>query len=86
MLHHVHQTNSRYFEQSWVPIRHPDLHYAEFDPSRPHDAEETLNKLSQCMKDIQNWMVTNKLKLNQEKTRVYDHCLTGTFAQTSTQN
>ena len=42
--------------------------YAEFEPSRPNDAEETLNRLSQCMKNIQNWMVTNKLKLNQEKT------------------
>ena len=42
--------------------------YSKFDPSRPHDGEETLNKLSQCMKDIKNWMVMNKLKLNQEKT------------------
>ena len=42
--------------------------YAEFDPCSQTDVGQTLQRLSNCVKDIQNWMFVNKLKLNQDKT------------------
>ena len=40
-----------------------------FDPKIPLDAECALFQLSACAKDIQQWMVDNKLKLNEDKTK-----------------
>ena len=42
--------------------------YAEFNPCAPAEVERMLTSLSHCVRDIQNWMFVNKLKLNQDKT------------------
>ena len=42
--------------------------YSIIDPKIPLDAECALFNLSTCVKDIQHWMVANKLKLNADKT------------------
>ena len=38
------------------------------DPMIPGDAECAIFKLSKCVKDVEKWMLANKLKLNQNKT------------------
>ena len=45
--------------------------YIIIDFSIPGDVACALFRLSQCVKDIQNWMATNKLKLNQDKTEFF---------------
>ena len=45
--------------------------YLPFDISGSHNA---LAKLSACLSDIWSWMVTNKLKLNDDKT---EFCIIG---------
>ena len=42
--------------------------YIIVDPSILGDVACALFRLFQCVKDKQNWMATNKLKLNQDKT------------------
>jgi hypothetical protein len=42
--------------------------YYQFDPRIPMDAECALFKIAACVKEIQNWMFANRLKLNQNKT------------------
>ena len=45
--------------------------YVEFDPKIPNDAECGLFKLSKCISDVQHWMSSNKLQLNEEKTEFF---------------
>jgi hypothetical protein len=42
--------------------------YLTCDPSKPGEIVNTLSKLSQCINEVQQWMLVNKLKLNQDKT------------------
>ena len=48
--------------------------YLVVDPSIPGDVVSALFKLTQFVKDIQQWMTANKLKLNQEKTEFFIAC------------
>ena len=45
--------------------------YAIFDPNGDGDAACALFRLSQCVNDLQSWMLTNRLKLNQAKTEFF---------------
>ncbi len=45
--------------------------YVVADPNRPGDVACALFKLAECVKDIQQWMSMNKLKLNQDKTEFF---------------
>ena len=42
--------------------------YTSYDPRNQADCLNSLISLERCIKDIQNWMTSNKLKLNMEKT------------------
>ena len=42
--------------------------YCSFNPRVTQSINESLDKLHQCISDIQSWMLTNKLKLNRDKT------------------
>lgn len=42
--------------------------YPWLDPQRPNDRIATIEKLENCILDINNWMTGNKLKLNMDKT------------------
>jgi hypothetical protein len=42
-----------------------------FDPNLPGDAACCLFKLSKCIINLQSWMTTNKLMLNQSKTEFF---------------
>ena len=44
--------------------------YSIIDPKIPLDAVCGLFNLSTCVIDIQHWMVTNKLKPNEDKTDI----------------
>ena len=45
--------------------------YLDFDPSIPCDAECCLFRLSNCIQDVQTWMLANKLMLNENKTEFF---------------
>jgi len=45
--------------------------YLEVDPNIPGDLVCALWKLSKCVAEIQQWMIDNKLKLNQDKTEFF---------------
>jgi hypothetical protein len=45
--------------------------YAIFDPNCHGDAACALFRLGQCVKDLQSWMLENRLKLNQAKTEFF---------------
>lgn len=45
--------------------------YLEFNPTIPGDAECCLFRLSNCIRDVQSWMLTNKLMLNDSKTEFF---------------
>ena len=45
--------------------------YVSFDPKIPGDLENALDKLQRCVSDIRNWMMVNKLKLNDAKTEFF---------------
>ncbi|XP_072019942.1 uncharacterized protein [Amphiura filiformis] len=45
--------------------------YAAFEPKVSGDRERVLNNLSACISDINSWMVSNKLQLNQDKTEFF---------------
>ena len=49
--------------------------YAEFDPCSQTDVGQTLQRLSNCVKDIQNWMFVNKLKLKPGQNRIHNLCI-----------
>ena len=44
--------------------------YLAFRPSDPMSAEVTMEKIQNCVKDIKQWMATNFLKLNEDKTEI----------------
>ena len=48
--------------------------YITVDPNVPGDAACAIFKLAQCVKDINNWMIQNKLKLNPDKTEFFIAC------------
>ena len=39
-----------------------------FNPKIPGNSESALAKLKDCISEVQQWMLVNKLKLNQDKT------------------
>jgi hypothetical protein len=45
--------------------------YTTVNPNIPGDVSCAIFKLSQCVKDINSWMVLNKLKLNPDKTEFF---------------
>ena len=45
--------------------------YAEFDPRSEGDCERVLARLSSCIDVINEWMIQNTLRLNQDKTEVF---------------
>jgi exonuclease III len=45
--------------------------YITIDPNKPGDVACAIFKLTQCIKDINCWMVKNKLKLNPDKTEFF---------------
>ncbi len=46
--------------QLWVPV----------NTNNPLDLQMCIDKMSNCIQDISNWMLTNKLKLNASKTEL----------------
>lgn len=44
--------------------------YITFDTSSLQEMEQAKRKVEACVYDIDNWMTTNKLKLNTDKTEV----------------
>ncbi|KAJ8036542.1 hypothetical protein HOLleu_20549 [Holothuria leucospilota] len=42
--------------------------YVTFDPKIPGACNDALCKLQSCIKQIKDWMVVNRLQLNQSKT------------------
>ena len=42
--------------------------YIPFNPKIPGNSESALAKLKDCISEVQQWMLVNKLKLNQDKT------------------
>ena len=47
--------------------------YMDFDPSIPNEAECALFRLSNCITDVQNGLIANKLLLNKDKTECLRH-------------
>ena len=45
--------------------------YAEFDPRSEGDCERVLARLSSCIDVINEWMIQNTLRLNQDKTEFF---------------
>ena len=45
--------------------------YAEFDPRSEGDCERVLTRLSSCIDVINEWMIQNTLRLNQDKTEFF---------------
>ena len=45
--------------------------YAEFDPRSEGDCERVLDRLSSCIDVINEWMIQNTLRLNQDKTEFF---------------
>ena len=45
--------------------------YAEFDPRSEGDCERVLARLSPCIDVINEWMIRNTLRLNQDKTEFF---------------
>ena len=43
----------------------------DFIPTIPGEAARCLHKLSTCISEVQNWMLSNKLKLNEDKTEFF---------------
>ena len=48
--------------------------YIPFNPKIPGNAESALAKLKLCITEVQDWMLTNKLKLNRDKTEFFINC------------
>ena len=48
-----------------------DKLYAEFDPRSEGDCERVLARLSSCIDVINEWMIQNTLRLNQDKTEFF---------------
>ena len=42
--------------------------YVTYDPCEPGAAQWAINELTQCIKDVKTWMLSNLLKMNDEKT------------------
>ena len=42
--------------------------YVLFSPNTPGAAQEAVRRLENCISELQNWMSTNKLTLNSDKT------------------
>ncbi len=45
--------------------------YIAVDPNKPGDVACAIFKLTQCINDINSWMIMNKLKLNPDKTEFF---------------
>ena len=44
--------------------------YIGFKPTNPNDTENTIKKIERCLKEIKEWMTTNFMKLNPNKTKL----------------
>ena len=44
--------------------------YAAFSPNQPGDDEAAPKAISDCIRDLRDWMVRDRLKLNGDKTEV----------------
>ena len=42
--------------------------YLSFKPSKAGDKESCIRRLEMCISEIREWMIVNKLKLNDDKT------------------
>ena len=42
--------------------------YLSFKPSKARDKENCIRRLEMCISEIREWMIVNKLKLNDDKT------------------
>jgi hypothetical protein len=45
--------------------------YASFNPKIPGELDNTLQRLKNCLTELKRWMLTNKLKLNDDKTELF---------------
>ena len=45
--------------------------YAAFDHKIPGDCERAMERITLCVSDINEWMLRNKLQLNQDKTEFF---------------
>ena len=45
--------------------------YIEFDPNIPGDTAVAVFKLQACIRDLKQWMTSNKLQLNEQKTEFF---------------
>ena len=44
--------------------------YVAFSPNQPGDDEAALKAMSDCIRDLRDWMIRDRLKLNEDKTEV----------------
>jgi len=44
--------------------------YLAFSPNVPRDDEIALNDMCDCIKDLEDWMIRDQLKLNDDKTEL----------------
>ena len=44
--------------------------YVAFSPNQPGDDEAALKAMSNCIRDLGDWMVRDRLKLNEDKMEV----------------
>ena len=44
--------------------------YISFHPKRPTEIEGAVNRINECLAEIKKWMVTNFMKLNEDKTEL----------------
>ena len=42
--------------------------YSSYNPKKPDDCDSALRRLQMCIQEISDWMKSNKLKLNMDKT------------------
>ena len=44
--------------------------YVAFSPNQPGDDEAAPKAMSDCIRDLRDWMVRDRLKFNEDKTEV----------------
>lgn len=49
--------------------------YIIFDPKNPMEVQNVISRLTLCVESIKEWMVRNKLKLNDSKTEFFLACV-----------
>ena len=79
MVYHRDQSLYQYFLFFTHPlsnaVKHPDFHqmYADntqiYKSCRPPETADTINSIEQCISNVKTWMLHNKLKMNDYKTK-----------------